>query len=112
LFFVDTGLAGAGFTAPETVLQEAGIEVDWSQALMGIGGGGELKEVDILVDRLTLGTSANEIVEYQIPGKAMEYPASILGDRVGFNIGGLISHQFFRNYALTLDFTGMRLIVE
>jgi tetratricopeptide (TPR) repeat protein len=112
LFFVDTGLAGAGFTAPETVLQEAGIEVDWTKAQVGIGGGGEFEEVDILVDRLTLGTGANEIVEYQILGKANEDPASILGDQLGFNIGGLISHQFFRKYALTLDFTGMRLIVE
>ena len=28
---------------------------------------------------------------------------------MGFRIGGLISHQFFRSHALTLDFSAMRL---
>lgn len=112
LFFVDTGLAGAGFTAPEPVLQEAGISVDWTEAQDAIGGGGVFQEVDIVIDRLTLGTGENEVVENDVLGKASEQSPSILGDRLGFYIGGLISHQFFRNYALTLDFTGMRLFLQ
>ena len=103
---------GAGFTAPETLLQEAGISVDWTQAEEGIGGGGVFQSVDIVIDRLTLGTGDNEIVMNQVAGPAHEHPPSILGDTLGFYIGGLISHQFFRQHALTLDFTGMRLILQ
>ncbi len=112
LFFVDTGLEGAGFTAPEPVLQEAGIPMDWAEAQEAIGGGGVFQEVDIVIDRLTLGADENEVIENHVPGKASKNPPSILGDKLGFYIGGLISHQFFRDYALTLDFTGMRLILR
>jgi hypothetical protein len=38
-------------------------------------------------------------------------PLSIFGDRLGFEVGGLISHAFFRPYALTIDFTNMRLVL-
>lgn len=111
LFFVDTGLAGAAFTAPEAVLQEAGIAVDWSQAHESVGGGGVIQEVDVTIDRLALGSGENEVVKHDLLGKAGETPPSVLGDRLGFYLGGLISHQFFREHALTLDFTGMRLVV-
>jgi predicted aspartyl protease len=112
LFFVDTGLAGNGFTAPESTLQEAGVTVDWTKAQEGIGGFGEVKEVDIVLDQLTLGTGPNEMVGHNVPGVALEQPPVVLGDHLGFRIGGLISHQFFRNYALTFDFVGMRLFLE
>jgi hypothetical protein len=112
LFFVDTGLAGKGFTAPEHFLQAAGITVDWTKATEGPGGGGKVKATDIVVERLTLGTGANEIVENNVPGVAIENSAPVLGDQLGFRVGGLISHQFFRKYAITFDFTGMRLIIQ
>jgi hypothetical protein len=112
LFFVDTGLAGTGFTAPEPVLQEAGISVDWTKAQDAVGGGGTVREVDIVIDRLTLGIGVNAVVGEAIQGKVIEHSVPIVGDQLGFHVGGLISHQFFRHYALTLDFTGMRLIVQ
>lgn len=112
LFLVDTGLAGKGFTAPEATLQEAGITVDWTKAQEGIGGFGKVKEVDIVLDQLTLGTGPNEVVEHNVPGVAMEKTLAVLGYRLGFRIGGLISHQFFRNYALTFDFMEMRLLLQ
>lgn len=112
LFFVDTGLAGKGFTASEADLQKAGIAVDWSKAQSGPGGGGAVRTVDITLDRLTLGTGTNRISAAQVPGTVIEGGVPILGDQLGFHVGGLISHQFFRPYALTLDFTGMRLFVQ
>jgi hypothetical protein len=112
LLFVDTGLAGAGFTAPVSVLEEAGVSVDWTEAQDAIGGGGVFQEVDIVIDRLTLGTGENEVVQSHMPGKASEHPPSILGDSLGFHLGGLISHQFFRDHALTFDFTRMRLVMR
>jgi hypothetical protein len=35
-----------------------------------------------------------------------------LEDALGFHIGGLISHGFFRRYSLTIDFTGMRYFLQ
>jgi len=112
LFFVDTGLAGAGFTAPASVLEEAGVAVDWTKAQDAIGGGGVFQEVDIVIDRLTLGTGDNKVVQVDVPGTALEHPPSVLGDTLGFHIGGPISHQFFRDHAVTFDFTRMRLIMQ
>jgi hypothetical protein len=112
LFFVDTGLADAAFTAPEPLLQEVGISLDWTEAQEGIGGGGVYKSLDIVIDRLTLGTGVNEVVKSAIQGKAHEHPPSVLGDTLGFHLGGLISHQFFRDHALTFDFTRMRLVMR
>jgi hypothetical protein len=35
-----------------------------------------------------------------------------LENRFGFRIGGIVSHGFFRPYALTFDFTGMQLLLS
>jgi hypothetical protein len=112
LMFIDTGLAGKGFTASEDVLQKAGIAVDWSRGQRKIGGGGLALFADILVDRLALGEGPNQIVATDLPGSAIENSTDILRGSLGFRIGGLVSHAFFRPYAVTFDFTGMRLIVR
>jgi tetratricopeptide (TPR) repeat protein len=112
LFFVDTGLAGKGFTASEDVLEKAGIAVDWSKGKQEIGGGGYALFTDILVERLTLGEGQNQIVATDVPGSAIKDSTSILLGSLGFHVGGLISHQFFRPYAVTFDFANMRLIVH
>ena len=46
-----------------------------------------------------------------LPGMAFEKAPSILGRRLGFDVGGLISHAFFRPHALTLDLARMRLVL-
>jgi hypothetical protein len=112
LFLVDTGLEGKGFTAPESDLQKAGIMVDWSKAKSGAGGGGIVQGVDIVINQLTLGTGANMVSAMQVPGIVIKGGEPVLGNQLGFHVGGLISHLFFRPYALTLDFTNMRLYVQ
>jgi hypothetical protein len=107
LLFVDTGLAGAGYTGPRSVLDEAGIRVSEERASEGVGGGGKMKLVPFEVDELTLG----EAKERNLKGFFGPFPPS-LEYSLGFRIGGIISHQFFRPYALTLDFTGMRFFLK
>ncbi|HET6962118.1 MAG TPA: aspartyl protease family protein, partial [Terriglobia bacterium] len=102
LLFVDTGLAGRGFTCPESTLKEAGIKLQESRDGLGIGGGGEVKAIPFVVDELTFGNAK----EHNVKGLYMG--AFPLENAFGFHIAGLISHGFFRPYALTLDFTGMR----
>jgi len=65
-----------------------------------------------VVDRLALGTGADAAVVTNVRGIAMEGSASVLEGKLGVHVGGLISHQFFRRHALTLDFQNMGLILH
>jgi hypothetical protein len=112
ILFVDTGLAGAGFTSSESLLHEYGINVDWSKAKEAPGGGGKVKATDIIINRLTLGSDKNEIIENNVHGKAIEGGIPVVGDMMGFKIGGLVSHQFFRDHAVTFDFERMKIVVD
>lgn len=103
LFFVDTGLAGGGFTCSESTLRKANIKLQEDQAGEGIGGGGKVRAIPFMVNELTLGDAK----EHNIRGFFAPNTED-LEKVVGFHIGGLISHGFFRSYALTLDFAGMR----
>jgi len=106
LFFVDTGLAGGGFTCPESTLREGGIQLQENLASEGVGGGGKVKVIPFVVEELALGEAKGQIIQGLFTG------AFPLENAFGFRIGGLISHGFFRTYALTLDFTGMRLFIR
>jgi hypothetical protein len=107
LFFVDTGLAGGGFLCPESIVKDAGIKLPEGKEFEGVGGGGKVKSVPFLVDELSLGQAKQR----NITGVAGAFPPSLEFSQ-GFRIGGIISHQFFRPYALTFDFTGMRLFLK
>lgn len=111
LFLVDTGLAGKGFLASEPTLRRAGVEIDWSLAYEGPGGGGPVRVTDVEIDTLTLGEGDRAITHRDVPPIVQEKAPSSLGIRYGFEIGGLISHAFFREHVLTFDFANMRLIV-
>jgi predicted aspartyl protease len=106
LWFVDTGLAGGGVTCAESIIKEAGIKLSESQAGEGIGGGGKVKVVPFTVKELSLGDATAQDVRGLFLG------AFPLENAFGFRIGGIISHGFFRPYAVTFDFTGMRLVLR
>lgn len=112
LFWVDTGLANAGFSATDAVLGRAGIHIDWSRAETGIGGAGQVKQVDFVVDRLALGTGTDAVVETNVRGVAIDGSVSVLQGKLGMHISGMISHEFFRRRVLTLDFQKMRLMLQ
>lgn len=107
LLYADTGAAGVGFTGPRSILDEAGIKLSGGQKTEGVGGGGTVKIAPFVVEELSLG----EAKERNIIGVFGAFPAS-LEHRDGFRIAGLISHQFFRPFALTIDFTGMRFFLK
>jgi tetratricopeptide (TPR) repeat protein len=105
LFFVDTGLAGGGFTCPESTIREAGIKLPKSPAGEGMGGGGKVAVFPFVVDELSLGEARVKNVRGLFSGPFT------LEEVFGFHIGGLISHGFFRPYAVTFDFNKMRIIM-
>jgi predicted aspartyl protease len=107
LFFVDTGLAGGGFTCPESTIQKAGIKLQEDKASEGLGGGGRVRTVPFVVNELTLGDAK----EHNIRGMFASNTGG-LEKVVGFQVGGVIWHGFFRSYAVTFDFAGMRFYLK
>jgi hypothetical protein len=119
LLFVDTGFSKGGFLCPESTLKEAGITPVPDQPAAGkeaasagsvAPGNGALPaqppEIPFVLNQLSLGEARGE----KIKGLTGIFPPS-LEYAFGFRIAGLISHQFFRPYAVTFDFTGMRLFL-
>ncbi len=112
LFFVDTGLAGQGFSIDKNSLNEHGIQVDWSQATTGTAGFGASRSTSAKAKKLSLGTGINQVSAEDLSGIIFEKPFEVLGYRLGFYIGGVVSHLFFRDYALSLDFVAMQLLLD
>ena len=109
LWFVDTGLAGAGLTAPAKTLEGAGIAVPdtASMGATGMGGGGSVKFQMFGVDEFRLG-SASAVDMLGIYGA---FPPT-LERAFGYRVAGIISHSFFRPYRVTFDFDAMQLVLE
>ena len=107
LFFVDTGMAGGGFTGSARTVKEAGIQLP-EESFEGVGGGGKVMIKPAVVDELALGDAR----EKNVMGLFGAFDNTGLEYKFGFRIGGIISHGFFRPYKLTFDFTTMNLILE
>ena len=105
LLYIVTGIAGFGFACPNSTLQAARIDLS-ATPLLQPASQGNTGIQQFVVDDLSLGGATAQ----NIRGLAGAFPA-FLEHSLGFRIAGMISHQFFRPYALTLDFTGMRLFL-
>jgi hypothetical protein len=106
MFFVDTGLAGGGFTGTDWLVHEANIQLS-EDSFEGIGGGGKVMVKSAVLKEVTLGDAK----EKEVTGLFGAMPPDF-GEKFGFRIAGIISHGFFRPYKLTFDFTTMNLILE
>jgi predicted aspartyl protease len=104
LFFVDSGLAGAGVKLAESTLQQAGIKLDESKATAGEGGGGALKIIPYTVSAFTVGEISEENVAGLYDGP---FPWE---NEFGFHLAGMFGSDFLKSYAVTFDFVGMRII--
>jgi predicted aspartyl protease len=106
LLFVDTGLAGAGVKLAESVIKEAGIKLEKDKASEGAGGGGKLKIVPYTVRRLSFG----DIQEDNVAGL---YDGPFPWDNTfGFQLAGMVGHDFFKPYAVTFDFETMQIFLR
>jgi predicted aspartyl protease len=104
LFFVDSGLAGAGVKLAESTLQQAGIQLVESKSTEGQGGGGMLKTIPYIVTQFTVG----EITEQNVAGL---YDGPFPWENeFGFHLAGMFGSDFLRQRAVTFDFTNMRII--
>lgn len=107
IMLLDTGLAGGAFTAPNSTLQAAGIDLASAPVFQGAGGGGSVDVRPFVLDELSLG----EVKRTKLTSFAGPFPEP-MEHKMGFRIGGLVSHGFLRPYAVTLDFDAMRLTLR
>jgi tetratricopeptide (TPR) repeat protein len=70
LFFVDSGLAGAGVKLAESSIKEAGIRLDESKATQGEGGGGSLKTIPYTVAQFAVGLAPGQAAQPADPPAA------------------------------------------
>jgi len=106
LLFVGTGLAGAGVKLAEPVIKAAGIKLEEDKASEGAGAGGKLKIVPYTVRRLSFGGIEAE----NIPGL---YDGPFPWENTfGFNLAGMVGHDFFEPYAVTFDFATMQIFLQ
>jgi hypothetical protein len=106
LLFVDTGLAGAGVKLAEPVIEQAGIKLEEDKAYEGAGGGGKLKIVPYIVQQLSFG----DIRENNVAGL---YDGPFPWENsFGFNLAGMVGHDFFMPYAVTFDFETMKIFLR
>jgi hypothetical protein len=108
LLFVDTGLAlmamRGGLVCPESTVKAAGIDLSALPSFQGMGGGGPITVTPFEVRELSLG----DAIQTDLMGVHGGFPPESEYAH-GFRLGGIISHGFFRPYALTFDFDRMRL---
>jgi hypothetical protein len=106
LLFVDTGLAGAGIKLAQSVIRQAGIKLEEDKASVGAGGGGTLRIVPYVVYRLSFGDATEDNVPGLYDGP-FPWQTSF-----GFELAGMVGHDFFKPYAVTLDFANMRIFLR
>jgi Aspartyl protease/Tetratricopeptide repeat len=103
LFIFDTGLAGGGIMASKELVDAAHLHVDQGNAKMGVGGGGAVQAIPFVAGRIAVGNA----VRTNVPG--IYTPEG--GPEFPFAVWGGISDLFLRNFAYTMDFDAMRLVL-
>ena len=107
LLFVDTGLEGNAFTCPKSTLKKCELSYKKHLKNKAIGGGGYFTRYPMEIDKICLGN----VCETNLHGQYGAFPAQI-EKSFGFNVNGLISHEFFRRYSLTIDFVQMKYLIS
>ncbi len=108
IFHVDSGLGGApSFATTQEALEYVGIPIPETEVRDHVtgGGGGGFAVGEFEIAELGLGS----LVGHDLVGSYGGQPPGSYW-MAGFIIDGLISHNFLRDYAWTLDFDGMRMI--
>ncbi len=106
-WMIDTGLAGAAFTAPRATLESAGIAPADTAASTGQGGGGTVRVVPFQVPRLSVGG----VERTRLLGMLGPFPPT-LERQLGPRVAGIVSHAFFRGTRLTVDLDRMELTID
>lgn len=112
LFWLDTGLAGRGFSASKKRLADAGVTINLDNTRQTSGAGGAITVIDVNVNTVELASNPVPLEQKNVQGVLFEEDNPILNGALGLDIIAVLSHDFFRQYALTLDFQKMQLFVH
>jgi hypothetical protein len=105
LLFVATGVASR-FACAESTIEQAALSLNRQGSIVPAVARGT-RMVAFVVNDLYLGEARRQ----NVSGLAGAFPP-VLEHVYGFRIAGLISHQFFRPYAVTFDFAGMQIFLS
>jgi hypothetical protein len=105
--FVDTGVGGVAWKGPMSTIEAANVTVFHDRATESSMGGGEgsFTILPLHLEELSLGGAVEKDLNGNFSGFAVEH-------MFDFRIGGMISHEFFKHYRLTIDFENMQLYLE
>ncbi|MGA8142954.1 MAG: aspartyl protease family protein [Candidatus Acidiferrales bacterium] len=104
LFFVDSGLAGAGIKLADSTIKQSGIKLNEALAGEGRGGGGQVKVIPYTAALFSVGAMRQQNVAGLYDGP---FPWE---DDFGFHLAGMYGGDFLNPYSVTFDFSGMRII--
>jgi hypothetical protein len=105
LFLFDSGLAGGGLMPSEALVKAAAIPLDNAAAGNGIGAGGTVTVVPFVADRIAVGAAVQREV------RGLYTPEGSPFGIFPFTVWGIVSNDFLRNYAYTVDFDAMRVVL-
>jgi tetratricopeptide (TPR) repeat protein len=105
-FFINTGLAGGGVMLTKEAIDDAHITLNAAASTQGTGGGGPVVIEPFVAHTVALGAAA----QHDVPGTYTPGGSALV--IFPFAAAGLISHDFFKPYAVTFDFTKMQLVLS
>lgn len=106
VYCVDTGLAGGAFYFPLITAERLGLKINKNDIRRKHGGGGMFEYYPSKLNRMTLGTA----IEKNLNGIIVNDDGLL--KRYEYEIAGIISHDFFKNYAITFDFSKMEILLS
>jgi hypothetical protein len=106
LFMVDTSLTGFAFTAPASTLDDSKIPPP-KPGDIKLNVAGHARVASFPIATLSLGN----LQQQKLIGLYGPFPLP-LEEMLGVHVGGIVTHTFFRPYAITFDFGQMKLLVR
>jgi hypothetical protein len=106
LFLFDSGLAGGGLMPSAALLASAGIAPDQAHAQTGYGGGGAVTAVPFVANRIAVGSA----IVQNVPG--IFTPQGTPFGIFPFTVWGVVSNDFLKHYAYTVDFDAMTIVLQ
>jgi hypothetical protein len=89
-----------------SVIKQAGIKLQEDKATMGASGGGQFKTVPYTVSEVSRGEAKQQNVSGIYDGP---FPWE---NAWAFRVAGMVSHDFFKRYAVIFDFAKMRIFLR
>ncbi len=106
LFLFDSGGTGIGVDASRELVAAAHLKLDAARASTGVGGGGSFVAIPFIAPSVAVGTASQS----NVPGTYTPQGSPLTA--FPFTVDGVISHAFLENYAYTVDFTAMKLVLQ